>query len=72
MKKWSKKQTVYETLCTIFNVTYNKKKLLLLKMKTVSTIEMYRKYCKYLKEVNNQDIIVSKSYFFNCLLELKS
>ena len=41
-------------------------------MKTVSTIEMYRKYCKYLKEINKQDIIVSKSYFFNCLLELKS
>lgn len=72
IKNWSKKQSVYETLCTIFNITHNKKKLLLLKMKTVSTIETYRKYCKYLKEINNQDIIVSKSYFFNCLLELKS
>lgn len=71
IKNWSKKQSVYESLCSIFNITHDKKKILLLKMKTISTLEIYRKYCKYLKKTNKQDIIVSKSYFINCLLELK-
>ena len=38
IKNWSKKQSVYESLCYLFNIKHDKKKILLLKMKTICTL----------------------------------